>query len=191
MLMLKTWLLVIFLPAFFCSFSQNLSGPGLARDDERGRILLESALQRYQKDMAGVSGENKKYISDIYKERFDQISKQFSDHEVITDPKAMAYLSALLDRVIKANPPINSSELRVLFSKAWWPNAASMGEGTIFFNIGLFNRLENESQVIFVLCHELAHYLLDHSNNKIRQYVATVYSNEFQKQLNLFFQHLL
>src|SRR4029078_4509601 len=127
--------------------------------------------------------ENKKYISDIYKERFDQISKQFSDHEIITDPKAVAYLSALLGRVTKANPDIISSELRVLFSKAWWPNAASMGEGTIFFNIGLFNRLPNASQAILVFCHELAHYLLDHSNNKIRQYVATIYSNEFEKQL--------
>ena len=181
--MLKTWLLVIFLLVFFCSFSQNLPGPGLARDDERERILQESVLQRYQKDIAGISGVNKKYISDIYKERFDQVRKQFSDHEIITDPKAVAYLSALLGQVTKANPAIISSELRVLFSKAWWPNAASMGEGTIFFNIGLFNRLENESQAIFVLCHELAHYLLDHSNNKIRQYVATIYSDDFQKQL--------
>jgi hypothetical protein len=34
-----------------------------------------------------------------------------------------------------------------------------------------------------VLCHELAHYYLNHSNNSIDKYVTTVYSDEFQKQI--------
>jgi predicted SprT family Zn-dependent metalloprotease len=58
-----------------------------------------------------------------------------------------------------------------------------MGEGTIFFNIGLFHRLQNESQAAFILCHELAHYYLNHSNDNIHQYVNTIYSDDFQQKL--------
>jgi len=58
-----------------------------------------------------------------------------------------------------------------------------MGEGTIIFNIGLFNRLDNEAQAAFVIAHELAHYYLNHSNNAIRQYVEAVNSDQVQKQL--------
>lgn len=58
-----------------------------------------------------------------------------------------------------------------------------MGEGTILFNISLFNRLKNESQAAFVLCHELSHYFLNHSNQNIDRYVNTLYSDEMQREL--------
>jgi hypothetical protein len=43
--------------------------------------------------------------------------------------------------------------------------------------------LKNESQVAFVLCHELAHYVNDHGNLAIQRYVNTLYSPETQAQL--------
>lgn len=107
----------------------------------------------------------------------------FDDDAVIIDSDASSYLTSLVAEILKANPQLNASELRILFSKAWWANASSMGEGTILFNIGLFHRLENESQVAFVICHELAHYYLNHGNSSILTYVNTVYSDEFQKKL--------
>ncbi len=58
-----------------------------------------------------------------------------------------------------------------------------MGEGTIVFNIGLFTKLQNESQVAFVLCHEIAHYHLRHSQNSIERYVNTINSKEYQEEL--------
>ena len=42
-----------------------------------------------------------------------------------------------------------------------------MGEGSIVFNIGLLRRLENDDQIAFVLCHELAHLTENHVNQSI------------------------
>jgi predicted Zn-dependent protease len=49
--------------------------------------------------------------------------------------------------------------------------------------MGLFNRLQNESQLAFVICHEIAHYYLHHSEMAIDTYVKRINSNEFQKEL--------
>ncbi len=103
--------------------------------------------------------------------------------ELITEAGANGYLQSLLQQIKKSNQALGSLETRVAFSRVWWPNASSMGEGTIVFNIGLFYKLQNESQAAFVLCHELAHLYLNHSNNSIDKYVNTVYSDEFQKEL--------
>ncbi|MGN6401246.1 MAG: M48 family metalloprotease [Flavisolibacter sp.] len=147
------------------------------------KSLCDEITLRYKQDIAGLNGANKKYISEIYKERYEQVKEKFANNEIITDEKATNYLNQLVQEILKTNPLLHSSDLRIVFSKAWWPNASSMGEGTILLNIGLFNRLQNESQAIFILCHELSHYYLNHGNNLIQRYVNTIHSKEFQKQL--------
>jgi hypothetical protein len=49
--------------------------------------------------------------------------------------------------------------------------------------MGLFERLDNESEAVFVLCHEMAHFLLHHSENVINRYVETLNSEEVQAEL--------
>jgi hypothetical protein len=49
--------------------------------------------------------------------------------------------------------------------------------------MGLFKRLDNESQAVFILCHEIAHFYLQHSENSIRKYVAAINSREVQDEL--------
>lgn len=151
--------------------------------DGSSELLVDAVTARYKNDVTALTGINKKYVADIYKERYELIKKMFDHDAIIVHNDAGVYLAVLSNEILKANPQLNSSDLRILFSKAWWANASSMGEGTILFNIGLFNRLENESQAAFVICHELAHYYLNHGNNSINNYVNTVYSDEFQKKL--------
>lgn len=155
----------------------------LIKDASKEKILIAATASKYNSDLASLKGNNKKYIAEIYKERYEAIKEKFDENEIVTDAEASDYLNQLVQEVLKNNSFFNPSDLRIVFSKAWWPNASSMGEGTILFNIGLFRRLQNESQAVFVLCHELSHYYLNHGNNAIQRYVNTVYSDEFQKQL--------
>jgi len=155
----------------------------LINDPSADQEFLMSLNKKYKSDVDLLSGPYKKYIAEIYKERYELISDQFTEKAIVTNPETQKYLAKLVSEISKANPSLNINTLRIHFSRAWWPNASSMGEGTISFNIGLFNRLDNESQAAFVLCHELAHYFLNHSNNNINRYVNTMYSDEMQKEL--------
>src|SRR5436853_5092109 len=42
--------------------------------------------------------------------------------------------------------------------------------------------LANEAELAFVLCHELAHYYLDHSNKRIKKDIETVNSEEYKQE---------
>ena len=177
-----TWILFAFLFISTAAVAQDDFSP-LSKDASRCRKMVEEATARFNKDVSTLKGEHKKYLSEIYKERFENIKGILEGKEIITDQQACSYLGSLADALIKANPVLKASDLRIVFSNDITPNASSQGEGTILFHIGLFNRLQNESEAAFVLCHELAHYYLDHSNKSIEGYVNTVYSDEFQQKL--------
>jgi Zn-dependent protease with chaperone function len=182
---LNIFILLLVCLSFSCGIlAQNAAFYSPLQDDPTlARQLTEATEKKYKLDLTGLNGSNKKYFEEIYKERYQKIQKMYSEKEIISEGKAASYLQMLVKEIVKNNPSLNSIETRIVFSRAWWPNASSMGEGTIIFNIGLFNRLDNESQAAFVLCHELAHLYLDHSNKSITRYVNTVYSDEFQKEL--------
>ena len=127
--------------------------------------------------------ENKKDYTEIYNDQFEAIAKLLNSSRSVTEPQVHGYLQSVLKKIISANADLSGLELRVVFSRDWWPNAYSMGEGTIAINAGLMVFLENEAQLVFILCHELAHYYLDHSNIAIKKYVETVNSKAFQDEL--------
>jgi hypothetical protein len=145
--------------------------------------LKKDILGRYKKDSTAVQGDNKKYITGFYRRRVDFLTDMFKENEMVGHVGINSYLSLVAANIVNANPELKTLGTRFLFSRAYWPNAFSAGEGTIVFNIGLFSRLNNESEMAFVLCHELAHLYLDHSNKTIAQYVNTIYSDEFQEKL--------
>jgi Peptidase family M48 len=145
--------------------------------------LLQLATRKFESDKNALSGTYKKELEKEYTERFHYIRKIYEQQELILDQEAKGYLAQLSGIILQHNPELAALQPRILFSRNYVPNAASYGEGTILFHAGLFNRLNNESQVAFVLCHELAHYYLDHSNKRIGQYVHTVNSKEFQQKL--------
>ncbi len=166
------------------SFGQAENSFTPLKDDSIAlQLIKENIKLRYIADSIAEKGENKKYTIQAYRERKDYITEMFSHKEILFSAETNTYLTTITNQILDANPSLKVLGSRFLFSRAYWPNASSMGEGTIIFNIGLFYRLQNESQVAFVLCHELAHLYLNHSNKSINQYIATLYSEEFQQKL--------
>lgn len=129
--------------------------------------LTEATSKQYRKDLDNISGEYQHQLAQVYRERYRKIRSMYSDKEIIAEEKAAGYLHLLAREILDNNPALHNLESRMVFSRSWWPNASNTGEGTIIFNIGLFNRLHNESQAAFIICHELAHLFLKHSDTSI------------------------
>ena len=119
----------------------------------------------------------------IYEDHFKEIGRLWQSDRLVTAPAAHGYLQSIVQKIISANAELKKTDARIVFSRDWWPNAYSMGEGTIAINAGLLVFLDNEAELVFVLCHELAHYYLDHTTKAIKKYVETVNSEAFQKEL--------
>ena len=149
--------------------------------------FLTEQVERYEKNykdrLSSLPSEYKKDYQDIYTVRWKLIREKFDEKEVYTNPAAQQYLDGLVNEIVKANPVLKGKSFSCYFSRSATPNASYLGEGIILFNMGLFKRLANESQAAFVICHELAHFYLQHSEKSIRKYVTTLNSAEVQREL--------
>lgn len=155
-----------------------------AVDDEATlKSLAADFEKRYHSETNNLSAENKKDILELYKVQWEQVKEKFDKKEIYTSGAARQYLDALVTEIIRTNPVLQSLSFTCLFSRSGIPNASYIGEGVIIFQMGLFNKLQNESQVAFILCHEIAHFYLHHMENSINRYVTTLNSEEVQKEL--------
>jgi len=180
----KAIILFFHLFIFSAVFPQLRPVYNFQKDDSILRkAYYEQALQNKNKLISSLSSEYKKDYQEIYEARFSEVSKLLQSTRAVTDREVHNYLQSILKKITEANPALNAKEIRLLFSRDWWPNAFSMGEGTLVVNAGLMVFLDNEAELVFVICHELAHFYLDHSNKEIKKNVETYNSVAFQNEL--------
>lgn len=184
-MLLKTILilLILFLKSLLLPAQQNPFYTYQKDDTVLKKKWVGSVRQVKASWMEKVSPSLKKDYEHIYKLHFEQIERTISGNGCITAREPHSYLQQILDKIIKANPVLKAEEIRLFFTRDWWPNAYSMGDGSIAINAGLVIHLQNEAELAFVLCHELAHYYKSHTPQSIDNYVKEITSDAFQKKL--------
>lgn len=168
-------------------FSFNAGAQSVYSFQQDDSVLKRGYYQQtIQKKEKLFRSFRKEYAADygkVYEEQFREIGELWQSSRAVTAPAAHSYLQALVTEIISHNPSLRDIDARVVFSRDWWPNAYSMGEGSIAVNAGLFVYLNNEAELAFIICHELAHYYLDHSGKAIQKYVETINSSAYQAEL--------
>lgn len=79
--------------------------------------------------------------------------------QIYNHKRATAYLQGVMDRLY----PEFKGKIRVHIYNSTQLNAFALPNGSIYFNMGLLARIENEAQVAAVLAHEAAHFIEKHS----------------------------
>lgn len=176
--------ILLLLPFFTPLAFQAQTLHSFQQDDtlQRKALLKETQLK---KDVA-INGAEKNYSEDykkIYSEQFSGIERFWSSSRPVTDKAAYDYLQKLVARLTQADPSLKDLDLRVVFSRDWWPNAVSMGDGTLVLNAGLLIYLGSEAELAFVLGHEIAHYHLNHNHEEIRRRVELINSDTIKNEV--------
>jgi Zn-dependent protease with chaperone function len=183
--MRKRTFILLFLCAIclpFIGLSQTVYS--IQKDDTILRKnYYEQSIKKKELLFASIGKEHARDYKNIYEEQFKEIGKLWQSTRPVTSPEAHTYLQSIVQKIVAANPELKGTDARVVFSRDWWPNAFSMGEGTIAVNAGLVIYINNEAELVFVLCHELAHYYLDHTPKRIKKYVETINSDAYQAEL--------
>src|SRR5690242_3406388 len=65
--------------------------------------LSTQVSEKLQKDLSSLSGTNKKFIGELYKERSTSILKKIDENELITNEEVQAYLEKLLASITSKN----------------------------------------------------------------------------------------
>lgn len=180
----KALILFLFLLSTLPGLAQLQSVYTFQKDDTvLKRKLYERSVQKKDELVNLLGKDHKDEYKKAYERRLKEVKELLLSPSTVTDSFAHNYLQSIVNRIITANPELKGIDARVVFTRDWWPNAYSIGEGTIAMNAGLLVFMNNEAELAFALCHELAHYYLDHSGTAIKKYITTINSKEYQDEL--------
>lgn len=154
------------------------------KDDSLIRKEYYAQTLRKKKELLeSLPREHEKEYKKIYTAHFEELEGLWNSRRTVTSLPEESYLQTLVKKIVQANPELENTDARVVFSRDWWPNAYCMADGSIVINAGLMVYLNNEAELAFIISHELAHYYLQHSKKAISNYVETVNNDEFQREL--------
>jgi Zn-dependent protease with chaperone function len=129
-----------------------------------------------------------KAASSEYRDHYNKIAQEAATevynsvrYAALLDPVLEPCVQRVFGQIKAANPQLPAVQL--VLSRSPEPNAHALGNGTVMLNIGLLARLENESQLAFILCHELAHVQAQHMDNGLRTSLATWHSKELKREV--------
>ncbi len=128
----------------------------------------------------GVSSAYKK----DYKERQESMTeyvKNLIKYTATKDEVVYPFVQSVFNKIADANPQLK--KYTVVVSK--WPvmNAVNVGGNVVIVYMPLLSRMQNESQVATILCHEFAHGELDHMQKGLKKRMDQFYDKQFQKEL--------
>ncbi|WP_318640176.1 M48 family metalloprotease [Flavobacterium ardleyense] len=104
----------------------------------------------------------------VYKSRKKDVEEQINKGLFFGDNSYTTFLKSQLDVIEKANPNWKEiNQVTILVAAAENPNASASAEGYVVFNLPMFLRARNQFTIAYVLCHEIAHRLLNHSYTSV------------------------
>ena len=174
-----------FLPLAICLIysvalsSQSKSTVSYIPENKDSIFSHLNKLREYQVSNL-LSDKNASKKKKLYREKTKNIFESIEDSSFIFDRHISEKLNPILHEIYSSNPLINPTDFYFLINRSYVPNAACFGDGSFMLNMGLFFHMESDDELAFIICHELAHYELNHVNKKIESYIDTLNSNEIK-----------
>ncbi|HTL83357.1 MAG TPA: M48 family metallopeptidase, partial [Bacteroidia bacterium] len=188
--------LILLFPAALFAQVPNMDNYTPARS---GGILpkdfLISTAEKYQLDKQKIDTDDVKmqeaeeefYLQNNYS--IDEL--RFSGQCLVNDTMGM-YVNRVADSLLLKQDPVLRSQIKFYVLRSSAVNAFTTDQGVIFVTMGLLTRLHNESELAYVLAHEVIHYKRHHvlvgykegvkAQQGIGQYEATTFENRFLKK---------
>lgn len=181
---MKKLAFLILFPVYACFGQQEFDYYPLQTKltEDESKQLRKEIISRLKTDLKDIECKYEKQVKDIYMQRSKWLLEKIADENFIHDEIISTYLASLLDIIVENNPSISANDVRILVQRDPNVNAYCAGEGTLIMNVGLLRRIETESQLAFVIAHELAHLELDHVNKSIVSKLESVQSKETKQK---------
>ncbi|MEE9408073.1 MAG: M48 family metallopeptidase [Polaribacter sp.] len=178
--MKKILLLILLFPAAFLSQENNYKAIYNATYKE---IFKDVVKERYYKLLKNLDAKHRSKLKKQFRKRNETILELIKDSVFVFHKEYDTFLSNILEEINSENPTLKSKDYKFFFNRLATPNAACFGNEVFMINTGLFHFLENEDEFAFIVCHEIAHQVLNHVDNNIKKYVNTVNSKEVKRKI--------
>ncbi|MEO1051943.1 MAG: M48 family metalloprotease [Bacteroidota bacterium] len=157
-----------------------------AYHSKKSRVLISKLQKQLDEEWGRVHTKRRFKVYGAYEKRTNAIIDQIKAKAFINDDSLNIFIENILIR-LNAGKQIEHGIKTVLISRNPEVNAYCVGEGTIILNVGLLARIRNESELAYVMAHEIAHYHLDHVKDRTVNSIESGQKKEIKKQLTEFF----
>ena len=147
------------------------------------KTFYENKYKEFNKSLKSeYKGNTRTEITSYYEEAQKEFIKLIEKKEFVFDTRFTNYADSIKAIILASNSGFSEHDLKFLITRLNTPNAANLGDGTTMINMGLFKYLENENQLLSVICHELAHQQLKHVQQSMEERVEMSTSKEKKQQ---------
>jgi Zn-dependent protease with chaperone function len=130
-----------------------------------------------------INGSYASKIKKYFKDRDEKILELIEDSVYVFNSKMEKDLNLVLEHIYASNKNIDPKDFKFFIKNSSVPNAACYGDGMFEINLGLFAQLESNDELAFVICHEIAHKLLEHPLKGIARSVSLINSKKTKKKI--------
>lgn len=134
-------------------------------------------------EISQLNDEFKSQKRKILEKRLEFLIEEINDSNYVFANELTAKFNIILENIYLGNPDLRKHHFYFLFDRSFIPNAAAYGDGIFVVNLGLFDFLESDDEIAFVICHEIAHYLNNDFKHQLDQYVYSLYSDETRNKV--------
>lgn len=164
----KVLYLILFVISSFYSYSQDYNHyKEIKSEGELPLDYILTSFEKYEVDKATIGEDEKrrdrKQKEQFYLESNYSISDLVKSGNIIFNDTISNYLSLIYNNIQKANPILKDKDIRFYLSKSTIVNAFATHAGVIIINIGLVAKVESEDELAYIMCHEISHFLKNHS----------------------------
>jgi Peptidase family M48 len=181
------FILPIFVAFLFNTFSINAQNSTnytpLSDNPQTKAAAMMELNNRYKTILQNLPADYKDKYKELYKDMQKEKTKHIENAAYLFNDTIQRYFSAILTEIKRGNPSLPLDNIQFYVSRDYSPNAATSLDGSIAFNLGLVAHCKNESQIAFIICHELAHYQLKHPARSVRKMFDFLYSKEGQNTI--------
>ena len=169
----KYFFLLLLLFTFSGSFAQEYKPIDTADYTQRKSFLDRYKVinDHYLKSLKAKNpGNIGKELAKNYAEFIEQFRKEIKNRDYVFNSDFSEKLQMYFEKLKSKNPDV-PEHIKILVARDNSPNAFCVQDGIFIVNMGLFNWIDNEDQLISILGHELGHQLLNHSENQQKKFI--------------------
>lgn len=112
------------------------------------------------------------------------LNRIYEEDQIIRDLPLRKYFEGIFEKIRTGNPELRITKPRyihVIDNPS--VNAFTVLDDRIYINLGLIDEVDSEGELVFVFCHELAHYYLKHSLKHLDGYAEKWTSKEMKQKI--------
>ncbi|HEU4471493.1 MAG TPA: M48 family metalloprotease [Flavisolibacter sp.] len=128
--------------------------------------------------------ETQKKFKEFWDSRTTYITDAIDNKNFIQEKEIYAYIESIAEQLRAGNPSLIGQKPVLLIDRSGSVNAYSIGGRVICVNLGLIAFAGSREELALIIAHELAHDMLNHAENSMKQQAEWLTSDEYKKSLD-------